>query len=273
MFRICRSRTKEIWAVWQGGRPIPFLSFLHIPILCVSIHSVFEDVALEYLHSFFQVSIRWSDQTHSSSPGPEDHSLYSLQSKSVLVKRWIWFTYNLLNILACVEDNQYGWWLFNAWASVWSGWKVIFDFRMGSVFSHLATHSPTNHDEDDTILVLLVAFWPLLEKLFGSAHMENGSLSAAACRSLSQAVHSSGTPAITNSPVLFVSCGKKKFEDLRIIFFQFLPVAGQNFLTLLPKSLDCLSANFLLFQNHDCYVRTGEVLSTFVFVFPFLFLC
>lgn len=99
-------------------------------------------------------------------------------------------------------------------------------YRMGAVFSHLATPPLTDQAEDDTILVLLGAFWPLLEKLFRSVHMENGSLSAAACRSLSQAVHSS----------------------------------GQHFLMLLPKALDCLSANFLLFQSHECYVRTAAVI-------------
>ncbi|XP_020245625.1 LOW QUALITY PROTEIN: importin-13 [Asparagus officinalis] len=98
-------------------------------------------------------------------------------------------------------------------------------YRMGAVFSHLAP-ATTDQIEDDTILVLLGVFWPLLEKLFSSAHMENGSLSAAACRSLSQAVHSS----------------------------------GQQFLMLLPKALDCLSANFLLYQNHECYVRTAAVM-------------
>ena len=64
---------------------------------------------------------------------------------------------------------------------------------MGAVFSHLSTPPLTDQADDDTILVLLGAFWALLEKLFRSAHMENGSLSAAACRSLSQAIHSSGT--------------------------------------------------------------------------------
>ncbi|XP_029122255.1 uncharacterized protein [Elaeis guineensis] len=64
-------------------------------------------------------------------------------------------------------------------------------YRMGAVFGHLATPISTDQLEEDTILVLLGLFWPLLEKLFRSAHMENGSLSAAACRSLSLAVHSS----------------------------------------------------------------------------------
>lgn len=67
------------------------------------------------------------------------------------------------------------------------------NFRMGAVFGHLATPISTDQFEEDTILVLLGLFWPLLEKLFRSAHMENGSLSGAACRSLSLAVHSSGT--------------------------------------------------------------------------------
>ncbi|XP_029122253.1 uncharacterized protein [Elaeis guineensis] len=99
-------------------------------------------------------------------------------------------------------------------------------YRMGAVFGHLATPISTDQLEEDTILVLLGLFWPLLEKLFRSAHMENGSLSAAACRSLSLAVHSS----------------------------------GQHFLMLLPKVLDCLSTNFLLFQSHDCYLRTAAVM-------------
>lgn len=99
-------------------------------------------------------------------------------------------------------------------------------YRMGAVFGHLATPISTNQVEENTILVLLGVFWPLLEKLFRSPHMENGSLSAAACRCLSLAVHSS----------------------------------GQHFLMLLPKVLDCLSTNFLLFQSHECFVSTAAVL-------------
>lgn len=98
-------------------------------------------------------------------------------------------------------------------------------YRMGAVFSHLATPLPADQSDDDMILVLLGIFWPLLDKLFCSAHMENGNLAAAACRSLSQAIHSS----------------------------------GQHFSMLLPKVLDRLSTNFLLFQNHECYVRAAAV--------------
>lgn len=98
-------------------------------------------------------------------------------------------------------------------------------YRMGTVFTHLANPLSTDSIEDDTILALLGVFWPLLEKLFSSSHMENGNLSAAACRALSQAIQSS----------------------------------GQHFRMLLPKVLDCLSTHFLSFQSHDCYVRTAAV--------------
>ncbi|KAB1211378.1 Transportin-3 [Morella rubra] len=98
-------------------------------------------------------------------------------------------------------------------------------YRMGTVFSHLAMSLPTGPSADDPILALLTVFWPMLEKLFMSGHMENANLSTAACRALSQAIQSS----------------------------------GQQFLTVLPKVLDCLSTNFLLFQSHECYVRTASV--------------
>lgn len=98
-------------------------------------------------------------------------------------------------------------------------------YRMGTVFSHLAIPLSTGPSVDDPILELLGVFWPILEKLFRSEHMENGSLSVAACRALSQAIQSS----------------------------------GQHFVTLLPQVLDCLSTNFVSFQSHECYIRTASV--------------
>ncbi|XP_030953191.1 transportin MOS14 [Quercus lobata] len=98
-------------------------------------------------------------------------------------------------------------------------------YRMGTVFSHLGTSLPTGPSADDPILALLTVFWPMLEKLFMSGHLENGNLAAAACRALSQAVQSS----------------------------------GQHFVAVLPKVLDCLSTNFLSFQSHECYIRTASV--------------
>ncbi|KAM0913940.1 hypothetical protein ACQ4PT_011836 [Festuca glaucescens] len=95
--------------------------------------------------------------------------------------------------------------------------------RMGALFSHLTTSITSGLIDDDIILVLLGIFWPLLEKLSQSSHMENTRLSAAACRSLSSAIHS----------------------------------CGQHFQILLPKILECLSTNFLLYQRHDCFLRTA----------------
>ncbi|KAG8089956.1 hypothetical protein GUJ93_ZPchr0011g28512, partial [Zizania palustris] len=96
-------------------------------------------------------------------------------------------------------------------------------YRMGALFGHLATSITSSLIDDDTVLVLLGIFWPLLERLSQSSHMENIRLSTAACRSLSLAIHS----------------------------------CGQHFKILLPKVLECLSTNFLLFQRHDCFLRTA----------------
>ncbi|KAF3609761.1 hypothetical protein DY000_02045346 [Brassica cretica] len=65
-------------------------------------------------------------------------------------------------------------------------------YRIGTVFSHLATSLSSVPVADGPILSLLTAFWPILEKLFRSEHMESGSLAAAASRALSVAVQSSG---------------------------------------------------------------------------------
>ncbi|KAK4272279.1 hypothetical protein QN277_020861 [Acacia crassicarpa] len=97
--------------------------------------------------------------------------------------------------------------------------------RIGTVFSHLAMSGVAEPATDDSILSLLSVFWPILEKLFCSEHMESGNLSMAACRALSLAIQSS----------------------------------GQHFATLLSKVLDWLSTNFVLFQSHDCYIRTASI--------------
>ncbi|KAK3013716.1 hypothetical protein RJ639_008424 [Escallonia herrerae] len=96
-------------------------------------------------------------------------------------------------------------------------------YRMGIVFGHLVTGPVL----DDPIFALLAVFWPMLQKLFQSEYIENASLSMAACRALSQAVQSS----------------------------------GQHFVTMLPEVLDCLSANFVSFQNHECYIRTASLIN------------
>ncbi|CAN7020253.1 unnamed protein product [Brassica rapa subsp. trilocularis] len=100
-------------------------------------------------------------------------------------------------------------------------------YRIGTVFSHLATSLSSVPVADSPILCLLTAFWPILEKLFRSEHMESGSLAAAACRALSVAVQS--------------SC--------------------EHFMLLLPSVLECLSRNFLSFQSQECYIRTACVIA------------
>ncbi|KAF2620914.1 hypothetical protein F2Q68_00042436 [Brassica cretica] len=103
-------------------------------------------------------------------------------------------------------------------------------YRIGTVLSHLATSLSSVPVADGPILSLLTVFWPILEKLFRSEHMESGSLAAAACRALSVAVQSS----------------------------------GEHFMLLLPSVLECLSRNFLSFQSQECYIRTGFDLGYFV---------
>ncbi|XWS46468.1 hypothetical protein CRYUN_Cryun14cG0069900 [Craigia yunnanensis] len=97
--------------------------------------------------------------------------------------------------------------------------------RMGIIFSHLAMPLLCEASTDNPIIAIIRVFWPMLDKLFRTEHMENSSLSAAACRALSLAIQSS----------------------------------GQHFEMLLPKILDCLSTNFLSFQSHECYIRTASI--------------
>ncbi|XP_073128464.1 transportin MOS14 isoform X2 [Henckelia pumila] len=96
-------------------------------------------------------------------------------------------------------------------------------YRIGTVFKHLGTRLSTDLGPDGSLVALLEVFWPMLEKIFVSEHIENASLSAAACRALALAIQAS----------------------------------GQHFVALLPKVLDCLSTNFMSFQGHECYLRTA----------------
>ncbi|CAA2985061.1 transportin MOS14 isoform X1 [Olea europaea subsp. europaea] len=98
-------------------------------------------------------------------------------------------------------------------------------YRIGTIFIHLATDLSPVMASDDSALALLGIFWPMLEKLFRSEHIENASLSAAACRALSHGIQSS----------------------------------GQDFTTLLPKVLDCISTNFAAFPSHECYIKTASI--------------
>uniref|UniRef100_A0A7N0U9M2 Exportin-1/Importin-beta-like domain-containing protein n=1 Tax=Kalanchoe fedtschenkoi TaxID=63787 RepID=A0A7N0U9M2_KALFE len=98
-------------------------------------------------------------------------------------------------------------------------------YRTGTVFNHLATSPPDQHAAENPVFSLMRVFWPMLEKLLRSEHMENSNLSLASCRALSQAIQSS----------------------------------GEHFATLLPQVLDCLSSNFMSYQNQECYLRTAAI--------------
>ncbi|KAL3813945.1 hypothetical protein ACJIZ3_015213 [Penstemon smallii] len=97
--------------------------------------------------------------------------------------------------------------------------------RIGTVFNYIATYLPSGLGQEESIHALLEVFWPMLEKFFLSEHIENANLSTAACRALALAIKAS----------------------------------GQQFLTMLPKVLHCMSTNFLSFQTHECYLRTASV--------------
>ncbi|KAL0331801.1 UNVERIFIED_CONTAM: hypothetical protein Scaly_2081600 [Sesamum calycinum] len=98
--------------------------------------------------------------------------------------------------------------------------------RIGTVFSYLAIHLSTSLNPDGSVVALLELFWPMLEKLFLSEHIESANLSAAACRALGLAIQAS----------------------------------GEKFGTLLPKVLDSMSINFMSFQSHECYMKTAAVI-------------
>lgn len=102
-------------------------------------------------------------------------------------------------------------------------WGVIFGcliFRMGIVFSHLAMPQLREASTDNPIIAVIRVFWPMLEKLFGSEHMENSSLAAAACRALSLAIQSSGIGQTFHLfSFLFVKSIKFGFTFFLLFFF------------------------------------------------------
>ncbi|KAJ8649161.1 hypothetical protein MRB53_002186 [Persea americana] len=120
---------------------------------------------------------------------------------------------------------------------------------MGTVFTHLANPLSTDSIEDDTILALLGVFWPLLEILFSSSHMENGNLSAAACRALSQAVESSAA-------VVIEEFGhREEYGPLFISTFERLTSAA---------SITALNSSYICDQEPDLVEAYTNFTSTFV---------
>lgn len=70
--------------------------------------------------------------------------------------------------------------------------QISYFYRIGTVLKHLAPPLSAGSAADDPLCIVLSIFWPMIEKLFKSKYMENNSLSTAACRALSQAIHASG---------------------------------------------------------------------------------
>ena len=111
---------------------------------------------------------------------------YSLQSnESDITLFSVQFYAPVFSIIGGASDRIYGY--LNLRCNL-----RLSDFRMGIIFSHLAMPQLCEASTDNPIIAIIRVFWPMLEKLFRSEHMENSSLSAAACRALSLAIQSSG---------------------------------------------------------------------------------
>ncbi|KAL3697054.1 hypothetical protein R1sor_011130 [Riccia sorocarpa] len=97
--------------------------------------------------------------------------------------------------------------------------------RLGIYFRQLSSSSAENFNGEEPMLTILAHFWPLLERLLLSRHMEDGGLALAACKTLSHAIQAS----------------------------------GRKFSTLLPEIMNALSNNFISYQSHVCFIRTAAV--------------
>lgn len=97
--------------------------------------------------------------------------------------------------------------------------------RLGLILSHLSVSNKLNQSGEDPVLDVLRYFWPLLECVLASHHMENNGLAAAVCRSLSYIIQAS----------------------------------GQQFFALLPKVMVALCQDFISVQSNECFIRTAAV--------------
>lgn len=98
--------------------------------------------------------------------------------------------YALILLLGCMLYPCRDWWIGQSHGL--SLITLLIYYRIGTVFSYLATHLSTSLGPDESILSLLEVFWPMLEKLFVSKYIESVSLSTAACRALALAIQASG---------------------------------------------------------------------------------
>lgn len=97
--------------------------------------------------------------------------------------------------------------------------------RLGIIFRHLSVSNKAYRCGKDPVFNVLHYFWPLLESMLASCHMENSSLAAAVCRCLSFIIQAS----------------------------------GQQFFTSLSEVMVALCKNFISVQSNECFVRTAAV--------------
>ena len=64
--------------------------------------------------------------------------------------------------------------------------------RLGLILSHLSVSNKLNQNGEDPVLEVLRYFWPLLETVLASRHIENYGLAVAICRTLSYIIQASG---------------------------------------------------------------------------------
>ncbi|MCO5587430.1 hypothetical protein L7F22_041379 [Adiantum nelumboides] len=97
--------------------------------------------------------------------------------------------------------------------------------RLGLILSHLPFVNKSYHYVESPVLNVLRYFWPLLESVLASRHMENNNLAAAVCRALSFIIQAS----------------------------------GQKFSALLSEVMAALCRNFIAVHSSEYFIRPAAV--------------
>ncbi|CAM6097582.1 unnamed protein product [Calypogeia fissa] len=106
-------------------------------------------------------------------------------------------------------------------ASLEAGIRAL--HRLGIYFSQLSLSNADSPSGEKPVVRVLAHFWPLIERLLLSRHMEDNGLALAASKTLSHAIQAT----------------------------------GRNCNTFLPSIMSALSKNFLAFPSHVCFIRTA----------------
>ncbi|KAJ7532039.1 hypothetical protein O6H91_14G069600 [Diphasiastrum complanatum] len=97
--------------------------------------------------------------------------------------------------------------------------------RLGTYINELSGPGFPATIGEESFLRVLAHFWPLLERLFVSQHMQDSDLAVAACKALTQAIKA----------------------------------GGGHFSSLLPNVMTAASSNFFSFQTHVCFIKLATV--------------